>query len=171
MFARKHLGRLTKFRPLSPTQASVGIPGKRHFTSAIQDGFLDLAVALPWPSSFPPYSSTIILLTVVTRLALTVPFSVWVSPVQTCFIGRQPHSLQAKRRQWRVKEVVIPRLQEARPLVEKQIIHDMRLERVHVSRTKEELRRMFDERVKKAVRPCPHSRFEVPAHLLLHGAR
>ncbi|KAH9999268.1 membrane insertase OXA1/ALB3/YidC, partial [Russula vinacea] len=102
--------------------------------SAIQDGFLDLAVALPWPSSFPPYSSTIILLTVVTRLALTVPFSVW-----------------AKRRQWRVEEVVIPHLQEARPLVEKQVVHDMRVERVHVSRTKEELRKMFDERVRKAM--------------------
>lgn len=87
MFARKHLGRLTTFRRFSPTQPSVGIQGKRQFTSAIQDGFLDLAVALPWPSSFPPYSSTIILLTVVTRLALTVPFSVWVSLVQTCYIG------------------------------------------------------------------------------------
>jgi len=89
MFARPHVAaRLTTFRPFSQTQASVSILGKRKFTSAIQDGFLDLAVALPWPTSFPPYSSTIILLTIVSRLAFTVPFSVWVSLVQTCYIGR-----------------------------------------------------------------------------------
>jgi inner membrane protein COX18 len=87
MFVRKHLITLTSSRPFSPTQASVAVQGKRRFTSGIQDGFLDLAVALPWPTSFPPYSSTIILLTVVSRLALTVPFSVWVSLVQPCFIG------------------------------------------------------------------------------------
>lgn len=41
------------------------------------DGFLDLAIALPLPPSLPPYSTTIILVTVVTRLAL-LPVSVWV---------------------------------------------------------------------------------------------
>lgn len=130
MFARKHVARFTTSRPFSPTQAGVGILGKRQFTSAIQNGFLDLAIALPWPASFPPYSSTIILLTVVSRLALTVPFSVW-----------------AKKRQWRVEELVIPRLRETRPLVEKQVVHEMRVERA--SGSKEELRRAFSERVQK----------------------
>ena len=50
-------------------------------TEAVQrasDGFLDLALALPFPEAIPPYSGTIILLTVATRLFLTVPFSIWV---------------------------------------------------------------------------------------------
>ncbi len=173
MFARRHVARLTTFRPFSPTEASVGSLGKRQFTSAIQDGFLDLAVALPWPVSFPPYSSTIILLTVVSRLALTIPFSVWVSLVQTCYIGRQPHSSQAKKRQWRVEELVIPSLKETRPLVEKQVVHEMHVERV--LGTKEELNRKFRERVQKVVRSYPHSRFGVSAYPLIiirfHGAR
>ena len=158
MFARKHAARLTTFRPFPPTQAGAGILGKRRFTSAIQSGFLDLAIALPWPASFPPYSSTIILVTVVSRLALTVPFSVWVSLVLICYIGRQPHRLQAKKRQRRIEELVIPRLRETRPLVEKQVIHEMRVKRA--GGTKEELNRAFGERVQKIVRLCPQSRFE-----------
>ncbi|KAI0004898.1 60Kd inner membrane protein-domain-containing protein [Russula compacta] len=132
MFARRHAAQLTTFRPFSPARGNVGIPGKRRFTSAIQDGFLDLAVALPWPPSFPPYSSTIILLTVVSRLVLTVPFSVW-----------------AKKKQWRAEEIVIPTLQEAKPLVEKEVLCEMRVEQPRG--TKEELRGMFNERVKKAM--------------------
>ncbi|KAI6034348.1 60Kd inner membrane protein-domain-containing protein [Pisolithus microcarpus] len=54
----------------------------------LAEGFLDLATALPIPPSWPPYSTTIILCTVLSRLALTVPFSIW-----------------AKRRQWRAEEV------------------------------------------------------------------
>ena len=46
--------------------------------AGLSEGFLDLAVALPYPQSWPPYASTVILLTVVTRLAFTVPISVWV---------------------------------------------------------------------------------------------
>lgn len=72
---------------------------------------------------------------------------------------RQPHSSQAKKRQWRVEELVIPRLRETRPLVEKQVVHEMRVERA--GGAKEELRRAFGERVKKIVRLCPHSRFEI----------
>jgi mitochondrial inner membrane protein COX18 len=41
------------------------------------DGFLDLAVALPLPPSLPPYSTTIILTTLVTRVAL-LPIAIWV---------------------------------------------------------------------------------------------
>jgi mitochondrial inner membrane protein COX18 len=53
--------------------------------------------------------------------------------------------------------------------VEKQIVHDMREERVHG--TKEELRKMFGERVRKAVRPCTHHRFGLPAHPLFIPSR
>lgn len=37
-----------------------------------------MAIALPLPPEWPAYSTTIILVTVVSRLAFTVPFSVWV---------------------------------------------------------------------------------------------
>lgn len=55
---------------------------RRTFVSldVLKDGFLDLATALPIPPSWPAYTTTIILCTVLTRLALTVPFSVWVNP-------------------------------------------------------------------------------------------
>lgn len=48
----------------------------------LTDGFLDLAIALPYPLSFPPYASTIILTTVLTRALFTLPFSIWVSRLQ-----------------------------------------------------------------------------------------
>ena len=51
-------------------------------TSALQsltDGFLELALALPYPETFPPYASTIILTTVLSRLFITLPFLIWVS--------------------------------------------------------------------------------------------
>jgi hypothetical protein len=86
MFVQRRAARLTTLQHF-PLHSNVAIPGKRQFTSSIYDGFLDLAVALPWPSSFPPYSSTIILLTIASRLALTVPFSVWVSLLQSSQVG------------------------------------------------------------------------------------
>ena len=86
MFVQRRAIRLTTFQHI-PLRSTVAVPGKRQFTSSIYDGFLDLALALPWPSSFPPYSSTIILLTVASRLALTVPFSVWVSLLRPSQIG------------------------------------------------------------------------------------
>ena len=46
--------------------------------TALSEGFLDLALAIPYPEAVPAYSGTIILVTVVSRLLLTVPFSVWV---------------------------------------------------------------------------------------------
>jgi len=53
---------------------------RRQFSGIIESmgqEFLDLATALPYPSGFPPYSSTIILVTIFSRL-LTVPVTVWV---------------------------------------------------------------------------------------------
>lgn len=54
---------------------------RRSFVTldVLKDGFLDLAIALPIPPSWPAYSTTIILCTVLTRLAFTVPFSIWVN--------------------------------------------------------------------------------------------
>jgi mitochondrial inner membrane protein COX18 len=46
--------------------------------------------------------------------------------------------------------MVVPALREARPLVERQVLHEMRVEQPRG--TKEELRGMFRERLKKAVR-------------------
>jgi hypothetical protein len=61
---------------------------RTYFTTVIQtlsNGVLDLAVALPYPSSFPPYSTTIIVVTVVTRLIFTTPFSIWVRLLERVF--------------------------------------------------------------------------------------
>ena len=47
----------------------------------LKEGFLDLSLALPWPVDFPQYTSTIILVSVLSRLVFTLPFSVWVRAV------------------------------------------------------------------------------------------
>lgn len=65
------------------------IPRRTFISSALQglsDGFLDLAIALPFPPGWPPYASTIILVTVATRLVFTVPFSVWARTHHPLFI-------------------------------------------------------------------------------------
>jgi hypothetical protein len=85
MFAARRL----HFRPLHHRRPHLSlrpsyVPRKSQrtlFTSAVEtlaEEFLDLALALPLPSSLPPYSTTIILFTVVSRLAFTLPFSIWV---------------------------------------------------------------------------------------------
>ncbi|KAH9951638.1 60Kd inner membrane protein-domain-containing protein [Amylocystis lapponica] len=82
------------------------------FSSTIQglsNEFLDLAVALPLPPSLPPYSTTIILVTAVTRLVFTVPFSVW-----------------AKNRAWRAENLVVPQLQQSVPQVHKKVLLNMK---------------------------------------------
>ncbi|EJF61190.1 hypothetical protein DICSQDRAFT_60851 [Dichomitus squalens LYAD-421 SS1] len=89
------------------------LPPRRTFIAStiqsLSDGFLDLAIALPYPSGWPPYSCTIILVTVVTRLAFTVPFSVW-----------------AKNRQWRAETIVIPQLKSEMSAIHKQVQRDMK---------------------------------------------
>ncbi|KAH9853524.1 60Kd inner membrane protein-domain-containing protein [Lenzites betulinus] len=86
---------------------------RRTFVSStihgLSEGFLDLAIALPFPPEWPPYSCSIILVTVVTRLAFTVPFSVW-----------------AKNRQWRAENVVVPQLKSEMPVIHKQVQQDMK---------------------------------------------
>lgn len=44
----------------------------------LTSGFFDLATALPYPLSWPPYASTIILTTVISRIVFTLPGSIWV---------------------------------------------------------------------------------------------
>jgi len=77
----------------------------------VSDGFLDLALALPYSETMPAYSATIILTTVLTRLILTVPSSIW-----------------AKRRQWILEDVVVPKLREEMPAFRKQALQDMKRE-------------------------------------------
>ncbi|TDL29551.1 hypothetical protein BD410DRAFT_779991 [Rickenella mellea] len=60
----------------------------------LSESFYDFALALPLPPSFPPYSTTIILTTVLSRVLFTLPVSIW-----------------AKKRQWRLETEVLPRLQ------------------------------------------------------------
>jgi len=107
---------------------------RRTFVSldVLKDGFLDLATALPLPPSWPAYSTTIILCTVLTRLALTVPFSVW-----------------SKRRQWRAEEEALPRLQSEVPGIAKRVLECMKKDKVRG--TKEELQAVHRVRMKEAV--------------------
>ncbi|KIJ20251.1 hypothetical protein PAXINDRAFT_166359 [Paxillus involutus ATCC 200175] len=108
------------------------LPSRRNFVSLdiFRDGFLDLAIALPIPTSWPAYSTTIVLCTVLSRLALTVPFSIW-----------------AKRRQWRAEEQALPILKSEGPTVAKRVLEDMQKEKVRG--TKEELRKMHGTRTKE----------------------
>ncbi|EIW62008.1 uncharacterized protein TRAVEDRAFT_115603 [Trametes versicolor FP-101664 SS1] len=88
------------------------IPRRTFVSSTIHglsEGFLDLAIALPFPPEWPPYSCTIILVTVVTRLAFTVPFSVW-----------------AKNRQWRAEHLAIPQLKSEMPAIHKEVQQHMK---------------------------------------------
>ncbi|TFK55965.1 hypothetical protein OE88DRAFT_1621195 [Heliocybe sulcata] len=106
-------------------------------TSAVQtlsDGFVDLALALPLPPSWPTYSSTIILTTIATRLVFTVPFSIW-----------------AKKRQRRGDEEVLPRLREAAPGVAQAIMQEMKALRIRGSETelREHHRKRYSEIMKQ----------------------
>ncbi|TFK75819.1 hypothetical protein BDN72DRAFT_891695 [Pluteus cervinus] len=76
------------------------------------NGFLDLAIALPLPPSLPPYSTTIILVTLLSRFAL-LPFTIW-----------------GKNRARRIEEVVMPKIEELKPLVTKQVFEAMQKERI-----------------------------------------
>ncbi|CDO71272.1 hypothetical protein BN946_scf184908.g29 [Trametes cinnabarina] len=93
-------------RPRRPLPHRTFVSSTIH---GLSEGFLDLAIALPWPPEWPPYSCTIILVTVVTRLAFTVPFSVW-----------------AKNRQWRAENVVIPQLKQEIPAIHKHVQQEMK---------------------------------------------
>ncbi|KAH7921813.1 hypothetical protein BV22DRAFT_1106968 [Leucogyrophana mollusca] len=130
--ATRYLG--TSRRPASGRNSPQR--SQRTFVSieTFSDGFLDLATALPLPPSLPPYSTTIILCTVLTRLVWTVPFSIW-----------------AKRRQWRAEEEVLPIINSLKPVVSKKVITEM--QKAQVRGTKEELQAMHAKRVKEILVP------------------
>ncbi|KAJ7665524.1 60Kd inner membrane protein-domain-containing protein [Mycena rosella] len=105
---------------------------KRFFIQTLSDGFLDLAIALPFPPSAPAYSATIILVTVATRLVL-FPVALW-----------------GKKRVQRLEEVVLPELERLKPIISKEVLEDMKrtgvskqnlvpaaLQQIHLARMKE----------------------------------
>jgi hypothetical protein len=77
IFVRPHRVHTPCSKLFSPGEA---FQAKRNYISLerLSQEFLDLAVALPLPTSLPPYSTTIFLVAVFTRLVFTVPASIWV---------------------------------------------------------------------------------------------
>lgn len=67
---------------LSKSGQEISLNSRRTFLSSavetLSEGFLDFAIALPLPPSLPPYATTIITVTIISRLVFTVPFSIWV---------------------------------------------------------------------------------------------
>lgn len=107
--ATRHVARIPQtLRPV----AVVAVRRRTITTDVIQqasEGFLDLALALPFPEYIPPYSGTIILLTLASRAIFTLPFSIW-----------------ARKRQWKTEEVVIPQLKAERPAILQRVHEEMR---------------------------------------------
>ncbi|KAJ7180191.1 60Kd inner membrane protein-domain-containing protein [Mycena crocata] len=93
-------------RCVCPRQPS----NKRFFIQSLSDGFLDLAIALPYPPSIPPYSATIILVAVTSRLLL-FPLALW-----------------GRNRVRRLEDVVVPELERLKPIISKQVLDDMKRE-------------------------------------------
>ncbi|KAG7096851.1 hypothetical protein E1B28_004259 [Marasmius oreades] len=100
--------------------------GRRCFMKDICDGFLDLAIALPYPPELPVYSTTIILVTVLSRFAL-LPVSIW-----------------AKNRANRLEDDVLPVLRQLKPVVARQEFEAMQKERIMGD--KEHLKKIHDQR-------------------------
>ncbi|KAF7332090.1 60S ribosomal protein L6 [Mycena kentingensis (nom. inval.)] len=74
------------------------------------DGFLDLSLAIPYPASFPPYASTIIVAAVASRLAL---FSV---------------ALWGRNHVRKLENVVLPEVERLKPILSAQIWQEMKRE-------------------------------------------
>lgn len=66
-----------RLRPRPTYSARWRVQPRRHLITGLSEGFLDLALALPYPSSFPPYTSTIVLLSALLRVFI-FPVSLWV---------------------------------------------------------------------------------------------
>ncbi|KAJ7590947.1 60Kd inner membrane protein-domain-containing protein [Mycena floridula] len=80
---------------------------RRHFIQDLSNGFLDLAIVLPFPASFPPYSSTIILLTVLIRTSL-LPLAIW-----------------RQRRVDRAEQIVLPEVRRIKTTLGKPVFEQM----------------------------------------------
>lgn len=111
MLVLRHVPRrprpLTFFKP--PCSPRHGLPSnRRFFIQSLCDGFLDLAIALPIPPPLPPYSTTIILVTLFTRFAL-LPISIW-----------------GKNQSRKIQEVVMPEVGRMKPIVAKEVFEEMK---------------------------------------------
>ena len=107
------------------------LSNRRHFVQGLCDGFMDLALALPIPPSLPPYSSTIIILTVVSRLAL-LPISIWVRFSNQILLTLS-HVIcrnQGRARTRRAEEIVMPKIKELKPLVSKRVFEEMKSSKI-----------------------------------------
>ncbi len=87
-----------RLRLASQPHHGIRVPIPRRNLSSVANSFLDFATAIPYPTAFPPYSSTIILVTVLTRIAL-LPIATWVwefTPVSNHrsneITGKQPYA-------------------------------------------------------------------------------
>ena len=103
-----------------------GLVHRRLFMQGLCDAFLDLAIALPFPAALPPYSTTIILTTVVARVAL-LPVAIWVGECRNLH-ETILNIFQGKRRTWKIEELVIPEVEKLKPVVSKQVLEQMKKE-------------------------------------------
>ncbi|KAK0230908.1 60Kd inner membrane protein-domain-containing protein [Armillaria fumosa] len=95
--------------------------------SSVANSFLDLATAIPYPTSFPPYSSTIILVTVLTRIAL-LPIATW-----------------GNNRMLRYQQLVLPEVEKRKPYIWQEELLKMRKEGFRGD--KEETRKALSKRI------------------------
>lgn len=138
---------------LKPRSSAIHRGRRTYVTTVVQyisGEFLDLAIALPYPLSWPPYASTIILTTVISRLVFTVPFSIWVRLANHLFKLILKAYIQAKRRQWRLEEQVLPLLVQSRDELGKRIAGNLRREKIQ--RNRDELQKEFNNKFRAAVR-------------------
>ncbi|KAF8592443.1 hypothetical protein K439DRAFT_1643585 [Ramaria rubella] len=100
MLLSRYLAQADRFRQL------LRVPTRSHrslFTETLQtftNAYFDLAIALPYPPTWPVYSSTIILAGVTSRIAL-LPVFIW-----------------ARRRERKTEEIVVPSLRAYRVKLE-----------------------------------------------------
>ena len=127
---------LHKFRPprsaaLTPFRHRYGRrtpPHSRGFLTGLETEFLDLALALPIPPSWPAYSTAIIVVTVVTRFAL-LPVSIWVRSLATTR-GILLIVTQGKRKSRIIEEVVVPQLEKERHVIAKNVFEQMKVDKI-----------------------------------------
>jgi len=123
---RGMLGACLRRRALKAAHRS-NLSNHRYFVvQGLCDGFMDLALALPIPPSLPPYSSTIILLTIFTRLAI-LPISIW-----------------GKERIRRAEEIVLPEIEKLKPHVSKRVLEEMKASNIRGN--KKYLRKYHDDK-------------------------
>ncbi|KAJ2936708.1 hypothetical protein H1R20_g388, partial [Candolleomyces eurysporus] len=115
---------LHKFRPVSGLTSVAHSPllrrhaqrpgprNKRFLLTGLGTEFLDLAIGLPIPPSWPAYSTGIVLVTLVTRFAL-LPVSIW---------GKQKSRI--------IEEVIVPQLAQEKPAVEKRVFEQMKADKI-----------------------------------------